>query len=280
MNEKEFFLRELKTFASTLSEKISQGGAWTIRGFVDIFKNVYAISADTKVVSKILELHLFPHFLSFAEQTGFNIELAAHQNWYPDLTFVSKKDPATKFAVDIKTTYRDEKNPDFCNGFTLGSHGGYFSDRTGTKNIQHPYHQYGGHFVLGIIYSREVQNLSDELKSYGVDEIEKIPPVIKNFIFFAEEKWKIAGDKEGSGNTGNIGSIKCIADILSGRGVFSKAGEKFFDDYWMNFGKITVSDNSGGFKKLSTFAEYLRYRGLPETLDCPRRSKKAGASDE
>lgn len=279
MNEKDFFLQKLKTFTSTLSNEISKDGEWTIRGFVDIFKNVYAISADTKVVSKILELHLFPHFLIFAKQTGFDIELADYQNWYPDLTFVSKKDPSIKFAVDIKTTYRDEKNPNFCNGFTLGSHGGYFSDRTGTKNIQYPYRQYGGHFILGIIYSREVQNLSDELKSYSVDEIKKIPPVIKNFIFFAEEKWKIAGDKEGSGNTGNIGSIKCIEDILAGRGVFSKADEKIFDDYWMNFGKITVSDNNGD-KKKPTFAEYLRYRGLPETLDCPRRSKKAGASDE
>ena len=64
--EKAAFGKELKNFASTLADQITSDGEWTIRGFIDIFKNVYTISADTKVVSKILELHLFPHFLSFA----------------------------------------------------------------------------------------------------------------------------------------------------------------------------------------------------------------------
>ena len=71
---------------------------------------------------QILELHLFPQFLAFAEQTGYDIELATYQNYYPDLTFISKTDPSIKFAVDLKTTYREENHPDFCNGFTLGSH--------------------------------------------------------------------------------------------------------------------------------------------------------------
>jgi hypothetical protein len=52
------------------------------------------------------------------------------------------------------------------------------------------------------------------------------------------EKWKIASGKGGSGNTANIGSIKNIADIVAGRGMFSKLGESWFDDYWMNFKKI------------------------------------------
>ena len=99
---------------------------WTVRGFIDVFKNVYTISSDTKIVSKILELHLFPKFLSFAKNIGYEIELATYQNWYPDLTFIKKDRPDIKFAVDLKTTYRDEANPGFCNGFTLGSHGEYF----------------------------------------------------------------------------------------------------------------------------------------------------------
>ena len=64
-----------------------------------------------------------------------------------------------------------------------------------------------------------------------MEDVETIPATIKNFLFFAEEKWKIADDKSGSGNTANIGSIKNISDILSGNGVFAKAGEEFFDDY-------------------------------------------------
>lgn len=91
--EKERFLSELKSFANSLGQHIAHNDEWTVRGFIDIFKNVYTISSDTKIVSKVLELHLFPHFLSFAERIGYDIELATHQNWYPDLTFISKSDP-------------------------------------------------------------------------------------------------------------------------------------------------------------------------------------------
>jgi hypothetical protein len=79
---------------------------------------------------------------------------------------------------------------------------------------------------------------------------------------FAEEKWKIASDKSGSGNTANIGSIKNISDILSGNGIFAKAGEEIFDDYWANFGKIQIKAKGGKRKALSSFDEYIVYRGL------------------
>lgn len=212
--EKALFLAQLKDFANTLSDKIAVNDEWTIKGFIDIFKNIYAISSDTKIVSKILELHLFPQFLAFAEQTGYDIELATYQNYYPDLTFISKTDPSIKFAVDLKTTYREENHPDFCNGFTLGSHGEYFINRTSTKNIQYPYDDYSGHFCFGIIYTRAVLDKKNETHTYSIDELNEIPSVIHDFLFFAEEKWKIASDKGGSGNTANIGSIHNIQDIL------------------------------------------------------------------
>ena len=142
----------------------------------------------------------------------------------------------------MKTTYRNEEKPEFCNGFTLGSHGEYFVDRTSTKNIQYPYDEYLGHFCLGIIYSRGDISKSEEMKIYNLNNLESMPTIIKDFIFFAEEKWKIASDKGGSGNTANIGSIQRIEDILKGNGVFVKAGEKYFDDYWANYGKIQVKD--------------------------------------
>lgn len=272
--EKNEFKEKLKAFANTLGEFISLDDEWTVRGFIDIFKNVYTISSDTKIVSKVLELHLFPYFLSFANEINYDIELATFQNWYPDLTFISKAEPKIKFAVDLKTTYRDEEHPGFCNGFTLGSHGEYFVDRTSTKNIQYPYNEYSGHFCLGIIYSRSELNKNEELRKYTIDEVSAIPSVIKNFIFFAEEKWKIAGDKGGSGNTANIGSIQYIDDIINGNGVFSNAGEELFDDYWANFGKIEILDSKSKRKKLSSFDEYLKYRGLPSSLNNPKRSKR------
>ena len=39
--EKELFSKQLKEFASTLSQQITCNGEWTIKGFIDIFKNVY-----------------------------------------------------------------------------------------------------------------------------------------------------------------------------------------------------------------------------------------------
>lgn len=274
IKDKEIFTDELKKFANTLGDFISENGEWTVRGFIDIFKNIYTISSDTKIVSKLLELHLFPYFVSFAEKIGYEIELATYQNWYPDLTFISKNNPKIKFAVDLKTTYQDEEYPGFCNGFTLGSHGEYFIDRTSTKNIQYPYDEYSGHFCLGIIYTRNNINKDEELKKYTVDEVALIPSVIKNFLFFAEEKWKIASDKGGSGNTANIGSIQKISDILNGNGVFAKAGEELFDDYWANFGKIEVLDKNNKRKKLSSFDEYLVYRRLPSSLNNPKAQKR------
>lgn len=272
--EKQKFLKLLKDFAATLGSFISVDDKWTVRGFVDVYKNVYTISCDTKIVSKILELHIFPRFLKFAETNGFKLELAACQNWYPDMTLVSKDNPEIKFAVDLKTTYRDEEYEGFCNGFTLGSHGEYFSNRTSTKNIQYPYSSYLGHYCLGIIYSRTELEKFEETKIYTLDQIDKIPAVISKFIFFAEEKWKIASDKGGSGNTANIGSIQKISDILSGNGVFSKAGEDLFDDYWINFGKLRTTDKNNKTKIISSFSDYLEYRHLPARLNNPKASKR------
>lgn len=271
---KENFGKLLKKFTKELGNYISKDDEWTIKGFIDIFQNIYTISNDTKIISKILELHIFPHFLEFAKDNGYDLELAKYQNWYPDLTFIYKKDVNIKFAVDLKTTYVDEKYPGFCNGFTLGSHGEYFIDRSSTKNIQYPYNEYLGHYCLGIIYSRNILPRDEETKIYKLEDLKKIPSVASNFIFFSEEKWKIASDKSGGGNTANIGSIQKISDILSGNGVFAKAGERYFDDYWANFGKIEIRDKNGKYKKMSSFEEYLEYRGLPKELYNPKAKKR------
>lgn len=271
---KENFGKLLKKFTKELGNYISKDDEWTIKGFIDVFQNIYTISNDTKIISKILELHIFPHFLEFAKDNGYDLELAKYQNWYPNLTFIYKKDVNIKFAVDLKTTYVDEKYPGFCNGFTLGSHGEYFIDRSSTKNIQYPYNEYLGHYCLGIIYSRNILPRDEETKIYKLEDLKNIPSVASNFIFFSEEKWKIASDKSGSGNTANIGSIQKISDILSENGVFAKAGERYFDDYWANFGKIEIRDKNGKYKKMSSFEEYLEYRGLPKELYNPKAKKR------
>ena len=262
------FLERLQTFAKTLKEYVSTPeNEWTIKGFIDVFENIYTISADTKIISKILEIHLFSKFLEFANQNNYELVLAEKQNWYPDVSFVSRENPEIKFAVDLKTTFRLERNPAFCNGFTLGSHGEYFINRNSTKNIQFPYNQYLGHYCLGILYSRKALTYLEEAKTYKRENLSKIPSVIGDFEFFACEKWRIAGDKRGSGNTANIGSIIYIKDILNCNGIFAKLGEYWFDEYWINYGKIAVPDamsKSGKPLYITNLANYLRFKGMNE----------------
>ncbi|MFZ2407379.1 MAG: EcoRV family type II restriction endonuclease [Methylobacter sp.] len=273
MTEKENFAEKLEEFVTELKEHIStDDGQWTVKGFIDVFKNVYTISSDTKIVSKILEIHLFPKILQFAQTNGYKVVLADHQNYYPDISFVKTGDESIRFAVDFKTTYRNPKKPHLCNGFTLGSHGKYFEHRTSTKNIQFPYSTYSGHFCLGIIYDRADGATIDETRARSIDELHSITSVVRNFQFFVAEKWKIASDKGGSGNTANIGSINNIADIISGQGMFSKLGEHWFDEYWINYKKITILNEKGEAKIISTLRDFVEYKNGDLSLVINKRN--------
>ena len=270
------FKRLLNDFVSTLQDYVATPDQqWSIKGFIDVFRNVYTISTDTKIVSKFLEIHLFPKLLDFAQQNGYYIVLAEQQNYYPDMSFVKADDEAIKFAVDLKTTYRLPDNPEFCNGFTLGSHGEYFINRTSRKNIQFPYGEYSGHFCLGIIYSRTASEKPDETRIFQLGELQSITSVIRDFQFFVAEKWEIASDKQGSSNTANIGSITKIEDIINENGIFKKLGEEWFDEYWMNYGKITITTPAGKTKKITLLREYLSYRGQDTSLANPMSNKPA-----
>jgi hypothetical protein len=223
------FLKLLQTEVARFTKSVSTDqGDWVVKGFIDIAKNIYTISIDTKVISKIMELLIFPNICTFAEKNGFKIILSKEQNFYPDITFVDKN--GNKFAIDIKSTYRkDEKS---VNGMTLGAFTGYFRDRKSAQNITFPYDEYVGHFVLGIIYTR-TDNVADERKIYGINDLQNITSVVKDFDFFVQEKYRIAIDRPGSGNTKNIGGITNIDQLRNGNGPFSKLGEAVFNDYWM-----------------------------------------------
>lgn len=188
--------------------------------------------------------------------------------------------------MDIKTTFRRNNG---ISGFTLGSHGGYFKERDKDKNIQFPYNQYFGHYCLGIIYTRsDFENDLAETEIYQVNEINEpynneidpikdrkvlrienlksITSVIKDFDFFAAPKWKIASDKQGSGNTANIGSITDIDDLKNGNGVFSLLGEKWFDEYWMNYGSASMIKNKKTIKITNIF-DFLEFKGRTDLFD-------------
>jgi hypothetical protein len=275
MSTKENFELMLSDFVETLEEYISdEDGQWTVKGFIDSLKNIYTISSDTKIVSKILEIHIFPKLLQLSEEHGYDLVLAEHQNYYPDISFVAKSDDSIRFAIDFKTTYRNPTKHHLCNGFTLGSHGKYFEDRTSTKNIQFPYGSYKGHYCLGIIYNRIDARDIDETRIYNLSDLNEIKSVVGDFKFFAVEKWKIASDKSGSGNTANIGSINNIDDIVAGNGIFSKLGENWFDDYWMNYKKITVTKEDGKTEKISDIKSFVEYRNGDTSLIVKKNNAK------
>jgi hypothetical protein len=221
------------TFGEFFTLVSTENGDWTVKGFIDLYKNIYTISIDTKVVSKIIELMIFPVIVKFAQENDYELILSAHQNHYPDLTFVHKT-TKEKIAVDLKSTYRINK--DKVNGMTLGAFTGYFRNRNSNKNITFPYSEYSKHYILGVLYSPSDIDI-DEKTRFTIDDLPNIASVVKDFDFFLQEKWRIAIDRPGSGNTKNIGSSTSISALKNGTGVFTKHenGKQLFDDFWMNY---------------------------------------------
>jgi len=246
------FEEKFNQFIPQLTEALTipNSSDWTLKGFIDYNKNIYTISADTKIISKIIELMIFPKFLEFAQKNNFRLELSPHQNYYPDITFIDRE--GKKYAVDLKSTYRTTTTK--VNGMTLGAFTGYFRDRGSCKNTLYPYSEYEKHFVFGIIYSRNGIDNIDETKIYTLDNFREIKSVINKFDFFLQEKWKIAIDRAGSGNTKNIGSEKDIDRLKSGSGLFArefgKQGKKVFDNYWINYETKDMARKVGRDKPL------------------------------
>ncbi len=100
-NFQDSLLKHTEDFRKVLA---TPSGDWTVKGFIDVAKNIYTISVDTKVVSKIIELMMFPVLQKFAKENNFEMIFSAEQNHYPDVTFITKN-----------------KNPPlWCGGFLFG----------------------------------------------------------------------------------------------------------------------------------------------------------------
>ena len=259
MMDKQSFLKALQVETENFNSAVSTpSGDWIIKGFIDIARNIYTISVDTKVISKIMELLLFPELSRFAEKHNLKMVLAEQQNFYPDISFVD--DENKRYALDLKSTYRVDDNR--VNGMTLGAFTGYFRERTSTKNITFPYGSYAGHYVLGVIYSK-LDGEVDERKRYSLDELESITSVVRDFQFFAQEKYRVAIDRPGSGNTKNIGSVTKIDQLKNGTGPFSELGVKIFDEYWSYYltndmARAAELEN----RPYTNLKSFLKYRGL------------------
>lgn len=247
---------EVSTYKTILE---TENHDWIVKGFVDVRKNIYTITSDTKVVSKIIEILLIPRLEKFALRNDLYLYLPSKQNYYPDLTFIDEGN--NKFAVDFKSSYY--KKDGYINGLTLGSYWGYFRKRNEKDHTDFPYGDYKSHLVIGMLYN-QCSDHPNEKSIFQIDEVEEIKSVIDNFIFFVQPKWKIASDLPGSGNTRNIGGITEITKLISGKGpftVFGKEGEQIFDDYWMNYYGIADARKAGmskpHYNNLKSYKAYL-----------------------
>ncbi|CAN2039021.1 Restriction endonuclease [Candidatus Magnetomoraceae bacterium gMMP-15] len=317
------FKEQIKKYFDAFFHVIStEKQEWTVKGFIDVYKNIYTISTDTKVISKIVELMIFPIFVKFAHENNYEMILSKQQNHYPDLTFINKKN-RLKYALDIKSSYRAVNNK--INGMTLGAFTGYFRNRHWNKNITFPYQEYEEHYVLGIIYTKtdlyncqqilkkykikitkkildttsqylmvqddnsinnfanalgnQVAKLNidvekiliefnaskiDERKTYKISNLDAINSVVRDFEFFIHEKWRIAKDGPGSGNTKNIGSTNKIDELINGLGIFTKYknGKQLFDAYWQAYLTKDMAKaidlEKPHFKNLKTYFEYIK----------------------
>jgi len=248
-------LKHTEDFRKVLA---TPSGDWSVKGFIDVAKKIYTISVDTKVVSKIIELMMFPVIQKFAKENEYIMVFSKEQNHYPDVTFITKE--KEKIALDLKSTYR--KNESTVSGFTLGAFTGYFRYRDSKKNITYPYNEYIKHYILGVIYTQQ-EDLIDENRVYTIDDLENILSVVKDFDFIIQEKYKIAKDRPGSGNTKNIGSCVKIEELKQGKGPFSDLGVKIFDDFWINYMTLEMA-KSAKLKKppYTNLKEYLKYRNI------------------
>ena len=52
--------------------------------------------------------------------------------------------------------------------------------------------------------------------------------------------------------------------------MFSRLGEEWFNDYWMNYNKIMKPDGSG---KITNLREFIEYKGGDTSLIVPKPKK-------
>ncbi len=102
-----------------------------------------------------------------------------------------------------------------------------------------PYAEYAEHWIIGFVYRRIEVNQAAANRVYATADLAAIPVPFTDVEVFMQEKWRIAGDRAGSGNTTNIGSITgTLGNFQQGNGVFQSEGE--FLTYWRGYGRTAV----------------------------------------
>lgn len=219
---------------------------------------IHTLGTDSKIIGRVFEILVQPILEEIAEEHGMYLETPKSQTVYPDFILVG---PKGRIAVDVKTTYVTDKQKKI--KFALGSYASYM--RNGTKNIEGKYTDYTKHYVIGFVYKRNGK--AQESLSYDYKERKKIEPPYYDVQYFIQEKYKIAGDTTGSGNTENIGSFetKDIKKLKDGKGPFKKLGKDVFELYWRYYPEYRADEKN--YTSLIEFFEwFLEQREVPELL--------------
>ncbi|MDR3067169.1 MAG: hypothetical protein LBV05_16910 [Comamonas sp.] len=245
--------KRLSSFKETFEAKLAASGhKYAISGVVSQDGTVYPLGSDTKVLSTIFELFTRPLMIEVAQDLGLQLVEPSVQNHYPDFTLCTGPNCKNKIAIDVKTTYIENSNDTF--GFTLGGYTSFIRPGNERKNIVFPFTDYTEHWVIGYVYERVAEKKAAEHAVYSLEQIKDIPLPYRNVRVFVQEKWRIASDRAGSGNTTNIGSlVGRMNQFEAGTGPFHDEDE--FLDYWRNYGR-TAADRAN-FKNI---AEYRIWR--------------------
>ena len=240
-------------FLTAFTEKmLAAAPSFEVVGILSANDRVYSLGTDTKVLSTVFELMVRPNLFAVAHDNGFVVREPAQQNYYPDFTLMRDESDRRKIAIDVKTTYRRfTSDGRWKAGFTLGSYTSFM--RNNTKNILFPHDEYARHYIIGFIYTRLETGGQDV---FDLEQRARSPCPFNNVEWFVQEKHRIAGERAGSGNTTNIGSIGASSnqEFAAGNGPFAGAGEEVFLDYWRNYGTSAATRN------YSNLAEYYAWK--------------------
>lgn len=220
-------------------------------GILDSSGKIHTLGTDSKIIGRIFEMFAQPILAQIAMENNLILKTPEAQTVYPDFIMMRDEKSREKIAIDIKSTYINHEQSTI--KFTLGSYGSYM--RNNTKNIEYPYTDFSKHYVIGFVYKRN--GTAQESIVYDYAERSNIVLPYYDVRYFIQEKYKIAGDKPGSGNTENIGSFstKCFEALKNGCGPFAELGCDVFDLYWKYYPKYRA--RSKEYTSLSEFLAWL-----------------------
>lgn len=247
-------------FIDEFNKKIREKNIdWGISALIAPNGNLYSLGSDSKLISKIFEIISYSILQEIADEHGYILHPSESQTVYPDFTLMKNEEDEEKIAVDVKTTYRKfKRNGDTSRyTFTLGSYASFMRD--GKKNISYPYSQYSKHYIIGFIYTRNKD--ASEGAVYNIDKLNEISMPYKDVEVFVQEKYKIAGEKPGTGDTENIGSYKTnrMDYLINGEGPFSELGIEIFEKYWSGYPKYRAVEKD--YTNIDEFLVFMENKG-------------------